>query len=129
MAVAAYRQGFAGILEPDLLAGRTAALFAARFSASLPLLRLAERDGAIIGFSLLTDGHIDMMFVDPATHRTGAGRALLAEAEARGARSLECFRDNQAARRFYEAHGWRLARGYARNFAGRARDFVRYEKP
>ena len=70
-----------------------------------------------------------MMFVDPAAHRTGAGRALLAEAEARGARSLECFRDNLAARHFYEAHGWRLARGYARDFAGRPRAFVRCEKP
>jgi putative acetyltransferase len=95
----------------------------------LPHLRLADRDGIVIGFAVMTDGHIDMMFVDPAAHRTGAGRALLADAETHGARSLECFRANTAARRFYEAHSWRLARAYARPFAGREREFVFYEKP
>ncbi len=54
--------------------------------------------------------------------------ALLAECEARGARSLECFRDNTKARAFYEAHGWRLARSYARDFAGDTHHFVFYEK-
>ena len=112
-----------------MLAGRTAEAFAARFREVLARLRVAERDGAVIGFSLLTEGHIDMMFVDPSAQRGGAGQALLADAEAWGARSLECFRDNFPARRFYERHGWRLARSYAREFAGRTRDFVFYEKP
>lgn len=112
-----------------MLAARDPASFAARFAEVLPRLRVAERDGRVIGFSLMTDGHIDMMFVDPAVHRSGAGRVLLAECEGRGAKSLECFRDNTRARAFYEAHGWRLARGYAREFAGRTHHFVFYEKP
>ncbi|MCB5174284.1 hypothetical protein LGR44_03755 [Microvirga sp. SM9] len=54
---------------------------------------------------------------------------LLQRAECLGAKSLECFRDNHGARRFYERHGWRLAREYERAFAGRERSFVLYEKP
>jgi putative acetyltransferase len=46
----------------------------------------------------------------------------------RGAKSLECFRDNHGARRFYERHGWRVTREYEREFAGRNRSFVFYEK-
>ena len=129
MAAASYRTGFAHILPPDVLAARTPETFAPRFGAELAKLCVAERDGTVVGFSMMTDGHIDMMFVDPATHRTGAGRALLADCEARGARTLECFRDNTAARAFYEAHGWRLAREYARVFAGAEYRFVFYEKP
>ncbi|MCX7381706.1 MAG: GNAT family N-acetyltransferase [Alphaproteobacteria bacterium] len=111
-----------------MLATREPASFAARFADVLPRLRVAVREGVVIGFSLMTDGHIDMMFVDPAAHRSGAGRALLAECEERGAQSLECFRDNTKARAFYEAHGWRIARQYERVFAGRARGFVFYQK-
>ncbi len=128
VAEASYRVAFATILEPEALAGRTAAVFALRFAAVLPGLRVAERDGAILGFSLLTGQHIDMLFIDPAAQGTGAGTMLLAEAEVRGAVSLECFRDNHPARRFYERHGWRVTRAYARELAGRVRDFVFYEK-
>ena len=128
VAEASYRGAFAEILEPEALAGRTAENFAVRFAAVLPGLRVAERDGVVVGFSLLTDGHIDMLFIDPAVQGTGAGTLLLAEAEGRGAVSLECFRDNHAARGFYERHGWRVTRGYARELAGRVRDFVFYEK-
>ena len=56
------------------------------------------------------------------------GSALLAEAEARGTWTLECFRDNRSARSFYERHGWTLARSYEREFLGRTRAFVFYEK-
>jgi len=129
VAAASYRAGFSHILPPEALASRTPASFAPRFTAELAKLRIADRDGTIVGFALMTDAHIDMMFVDPATHRTGAGRALLADCEARGATSLECFRDNTAARAFYEAHAWRLTRTYARAFAGAEHQFVFCEKP
>jgi putative acetyltransferase len=128
VAADAYRTGFAGILEPETLAGYDAAFFAGRFAAGTAGLTVADADGQIIGFAKTTDGHLDMLFVAPAAQGGGAGSALLAEAEARGTRTLECFRDNQPARAFYEARGWRLVRSYERDFAGRSRAFVFYAK-
>jgi len=128
VAAASYASGFAGILSPEELAVRNAASFAPLFVAALPLLRVAEVDGAIAGFSKVTAGHLDMLFIDPAAQRSGVGSVLLAEAEARGTCTLECFRDNRSARGFYERHGWTLARSYEREFLGRMRAFVFYEK-
>ena len=79
-------------------------------------------------FAAMTAGHIDMIFVAPAAIGTGAGHALLVDAQARGARSLECFAANTPARRFYERHGWHVVDRYSRLFAGGMRDFVRYER-
>jgi putative acetyltransferase len=124
-----YRAGFAEILEPDVLATRDAAFFAGRFSHSLARMRVAETAEQVVGFTLVTDGHIDMIFVDPERAASGAGSALLTQAEADGARTLECFRDNHAARQFYERRGWRLTREYEREFLGRRRAFVFYERP
>jgi putative acetyltransferase len=76
----------------------------------------------------MTDGHIDMLFMDPDAGGRGGGALLLQRAETLGAKSLECFRDNHGARRFYERHGWRVEREYEREFAGRSRSFVLYEK-
>ena len=95
---------------------------------ALASLTVAVADGIVLGFAKTTAGHLDMLFVQPRAHGTGAGSALLAEAEARGVRTLECFRDNAAARGFYERRGWTLLRAYQRDFAGRVRDFVFYWK-
>lgn len=123
-----YAQGFASILEPSALAARDAAFFAQRFAEAWPRMRVAEEDDRVLGVSLVTDAHLDMLFVDPAAIGRGAGSALLREAEARGVRTLECFRDNRAARDFYERHGWRKTDAYERDFIGRQRAFVAYEK-
>lgn len=132
IAVAAYRSGFAAILEPEALAPFDHAFFALRFVAQVSQVTVAEA-GRPLGFAKTTfgadgRGHLDMLFVWPDAQGTGAGSALLAEAEARGVTSLECFRDNLPARRFYEARGWRPAHAYDREFAGRERAFVCYEK-
>jgi putative acetyltransferase len=111
-----------------VLATRDADFFAERFSASWERMLVALAGEEAIGFLLMTDGHIDMLFMDPDATGQGAGALLLAKAEALGATSLECFRDNLGARRFYERHGWRVAREYAREFAGRERSFVFYVK-
>ena len=123
-----YRAAFADILEQDVLAGRDAASFAQRFAASWQHMLVAFSGDAPIGFLLMTDGHIDMLFMDPDASGRGGGALLLQAAEARGAKSLECFRDNHAARRFYERHGWQVAREYEREFAGKSRSFVFYVK-
>ncbi len=127
VAAASYGTAFAGILEPEIIANYDHAFFVTRFAASLARLRVAERDGTIIGFCLTTNGHIDMIFVDPRAVGTGAGHALFADAEAHGAVSLECFAANAPARRFYERHAWRVSQSYWRPFGGHDRTFVRYE--
>ncbi|WP_165820023.1 GNAT family N-acetyltransferase [Microvirga sp. KLBC 81] len=128
MAARSYCAAFATILEPEVLATRNAAFFAERFRSSRERMLLAEENGKIAGFLLMADGHIDMLFMDPAVSGQGGGARLLEAAEKRGAKSLECFRDNHGARRFYERHGWRVTRAYEREFAGRNRSFVFYEK-
>jgi putative acetyltransferase len=128
VALASYQAAFAAIASAEYLAMRTEATFAERFASSWSRMRLAERDGAALGFSLVTDAHLDMLFVDPAAQGCGAGSALLADAEACGARSLESFRANHPARRFYERHGWRLAREYERDVGGGVHACVFYEK-
>lgn len=126
VASASYRAAFAAILPAEELTRRDAASFVDRFTARLDDMRVACAGGAAVGFSLVTGSHLDMLFVDPAAQGTGAGKALLDEAVARGTRTLECFAANHAARRFYERQGWRLARSYARVFAGDEHHFVFY---
>lgn len=128
LAARSYREAFSKILEPDVLASKDAAFFVERFASSWGRMLVAQQEEAIAGFLLMTKGHIDMLFMDPAASGQGGGARLLQEAEIRGAKSLECFRDNHAARRFYERHGWRVTRQYEREFAGRNRSFVFYEK-
>ncbi len=127
VASASYRAAFATILDAAELARRDPASFVPRFTESLERLRVAEMDGRVVGFSLVTGQHLDMLFTDPGAQGSGAGRALLAEAVARGTCTLECFRANIPARRFYEGQGWVLTRGYSRPFAGRVHAFVYYE--
>lgn len=129
IAAASYRKAFATILEPRALMSRDARFFARRFRRVRRRLWLASDRGRAIAFSLVTRKHLDMLFVDPRCAGRGAGRRLLADCTRRGVRTLECFRDNHAARRFYERGGWRLVRGYTRVFAGKPRDFVFYERP
>lgn len=128
IAEASYRSTFAPILENEVLASRDAAFFAERFRTSWERMHVVLRDEKPSGFLLMTDGHIDMLFMDPAAAGQGGGALLLRKAEECGARSLECFRDNAGARRFYERHGWRVDREYERDFVGRSRSFVLYVK-
>jgi putative acetyltransferase len=124
-----YRAAFAPILDEDVLRSRDAAYFARRFQECWPNVTLAVEDGRPLGFCLLTDGHIDMLFMGPDATGRGVGASLLRHAEENGARSLECFRDNRRARAFYEREGWVLTRSYEREFAGKPHSFVFYEKP
>jgi putative acetyltransferase len=123
-----YRAAFEHILELDVLESRDSTFFAARFASSWERMLVAASDGRPVGFLLMVDGHIDMLFMDPDASGRGGGALLLKEAEQRGVKSLECFRDNHAARRFYERHGWHVEREYEREFAGKSRSFVLYVK-
>ncbi len=128
VAAASYRVAFLPILGEGGLAQREEPFFLARFEAEWPVLRLADTGGSILGFHQVREGRLDMLFLAPDAMGQGLGAKLLADAEARGAVELECFRDNAPARRFYERHGWRLDRSLEREFAGAVRAFVIYRK-
>ena len=100
--------------------------FAARFARELADLTVLDAEG-LRGVLLVKDGHVAMLFA--AETGRGHGAALLAHAEAHGARSLEVFANNEGARGFYERAGWQVADEYEREFAGAQHRFLRYEKP
>ncbi len=123
-----FHQAFAGIMSTAALAQRPLPFFVGRFAEQWPHVTVAATAGRIVGFSMVRAGHIDMLFVDPATQARGIGKVLLAAAESAGARSLECFRDNREARAFYETHGWTLNQSLRRMFCGEEYDFVTYAR-
>ncbi len=123
-----YSLAFADILEEEVIDDHDIAFFMARFAHAWQRMLVVCAGKKPTGFLLMTDGHIDMLFMDPVASGQGGGALLLQEAELKGARTLECFRDNHGARRFYERHGWRIAREYEREFCGRSRSFVFYAK-
>lgn len=128
VAHASFHRAFAGIMSPAALGQRPLSFFVGRFGELWPHVTAATEDGRIVGFSMVRQGHIDMLFIDPAAQARGIGAALLAAAEAAGARSLECFRDNHEARAFYEKHGWTLNQSLRRSFCGEDYDFVTYAR-
>jgi ribosomal protein S18 acetylase RimI-like enzyme len=91
------------------------------------LVRVAERDGAIAGFSVLLEREgdaceLDGLFTEPALMRSGVGRALVKDAariaRGRGARRIEVVANPQAVA-FYEAVGF-VANGQAQTRFGPA---------
>jgi putative acetyltransferase len=129
IATDSYRTTFASILEQAALEQRDEAFFEAHLGAALDRLRVAVAGTLIAGFSLVTNDHLDMLFIAAEARGQGVGSSLLEAAEAEGVRTLECFRDNDEARAFYEQRGWRLLKEYEREFIGRSRAFVLYGKP
>ena len=129
MAHASFHGAFGAIMTEAGLATRSIDFFRRKFMAEWPVVRVALIGRRIAGFSLIRARHIEMLFVAPDRQGRGVGRALLSAAQMEGAVSLECFRDNHQARRFYERAGWRHTRSYAREFAGDVYDFVLYSVP
>jgi GNAT superfamily N-acetyltransferase len=127
--LAAYRNVFAPLLPHLDLSVFSERFFAERFARQWRRVRIASEDSRPLGFSMTTDVNIDMFFVGEGERRGGVGRILLNDAEEHGARTLECFAVNMAARNFYERNGWVLTESYSRTYGGADCDFVRYSKP
>ena len=110
------------------MAQRDAAFFAERFTTSWEAVIVAVDQETPVGFLLMLDGHIDMLFMDPDFKRQGRGRAasrLCGKAWREKPRMLS--RQSRRAP-FYERHGWQVERAYEREFAGKDRNFVFYVK-
>ncbi len=87
-------------LDSDALVVRDLYMPAAEIS-------VAERDGIVIGFIALLGDLVGGLFVDPAAHRSGAGRALIGDALRRKGRlEVEVYAANAGARAFYAACGF-----------------------
>ena len=69
-------------------------------------------DGRIVGFLGLKDDVVTHLYVEPRSQSRGIGSALLDHAKSLRSDRLELwvFQKNEGARRFYERHGFVLAR-------------------
>lgn len=77
----------------------------------LPALEVivAEIDGQPVGFAGLDGSKLEMLFVDPARHGSGAGRTLIGHLTAdRGPLTVDVNEQNPLALGFYLAHGFRV---------------------
>jgi putative acetyltransferase len=83
-------------------------------------LWVAEDDGTPVGFMGVTEATIGSLFVDPACHGRGVGRALVNHAGASGAALLVGVNEgNASGRGFYERLGFRQVGRSDRDDAGR----------
>lgn len=73
---------------------------------SVRLACLRDAQGRILGFVGTADDKVEMLFVDPACHGRGIGRALMAHALAGGARSVDVNEQNPQAVGFYRHLGF-----------------------
>jgi putative acetyltransferase len=69
---------------------------------------IACEDGEVLGFLGRTGAKIDSLFVDPAAHRRGVGRALIGSvaAEEPGDLLVDVNEQNEGAAAFYEREGF-----------------------
>ncbi|MCY1338259.1 putative N-acetyltransferase YjaB [compost metagenome] len=68
---------------------------------SVRLACLRGADGRIAGFIGTVEDRVEMLFVDPAQHGRGIGRALMEHALAQGARFVDVNEQNPQALGFY----------------------------
>ncbi len=81
---------------------------------------VAEVDGCVVGFLSLVGNEVGAVFVHPARHGTGIGRALMDRARAsRPVLELDVFEDNAIGRRFYAAYGFEQVGSHPHAATGR----------
>lgn len=70
--------------------------------------QVAEENGTVIGFASMMGSELGAIFLDPAYHGKGVGRALMDHA-ARGHAvvDVEVFEENPIGRAFYQRYGFR----------------------
>lgn len=90
------------------------------FLPDVPLTFAVDAQGTVAGFMVLSEGHLDALFIDPAAHGKGAGRALVAHALAQFPRLVtDVNEQNAGAAAFYERLGFTVADRSERDDQGR----------
>lgn len=87
----------------------------------LPMAETAvlEQDGQVVGFIALLDHQVGGLFLDPAYHGRGLGKALMDHAaQSHPVLELEVFRDNTIGRRFYATYGFEELEEKIDDFSG-----------
>ena len=151
---AAWRDAYAGILPEDTLAGMSVPdgdELQERYDRSTGegrafLVAVDRQPGAVVGFAGVVwgggrkpfcerdDAELRAIYVDPERQRRGIGADLLAAATDRlpgavGRLVLETFRENDAARGFYETHGFERVGESAFEVDGEAYPTAVYARP
>ena len=133
-----WRDAHAALAPPDLTRLRTLESFRQRIADAITEVRVIGPVGAPVGLCMIKQDELYQLFVASAARGTGAAAALLADGEARLARSgvhsafLACAIGNDRAARFYEKHGWRRVGSMMSRLETPESEFVlevwRYEK-
>jgi putative acetyltransferase len=95
---------------------------------------VAERAAAPLGYVTCLDDLLDDIWVAPRAQGQGIGALLLRAGEdiigaaGHSEARLECIAANGGARRFYERHGWRLAREFVLDEPRRGLRMAEYRK-
>lgn len=107
-----WQDGHLGNVPAELVAARSAASFRERANARVAELTVAEVDGRVAGFVLVSGDEVEQVYVDSAHRGKGVAPVALAEAERLVASAgydrawLAVATGNARARRFYERQGW-----------------------
>lgn len=68
---------------------------------------VAEIDGEVVGFISLMGNEVGAIFLQPACHGKGVGKALMDKArELHGNLEVEVFKENTIGRNFYSSYGF-----------------------
>ena len=90
------------------------------FLPEVPLTFAVSGQGEIAGFMVVSEGHLDALFIDPQAHGRGAGRALVSHALARFPRLVtDVNEQNGGAVAFYERLGFAVTGRSERDDQGR----------
>ncbi|MGE8500224.1 MAG: GNAT family N-acetyltransferase [Pseudomonas sp.] len=82
-------------------------LLSSQYFPNLTLTCIRDSSGQVVGFLGGAEGKVEMLFVDPATHGQGIGRALLQHAiEQHGAYLVDVNEQNPKALGFYLSQGF-----------------------
>lgn len=78
-----------------------------------------EKDGAPVGFISMIDTEIGGLFLDPAHHGQGLGKALIDHVAAlKGPLRVDVFAQNAVGRPFYERYGFETRAAYLHGASG-----------
>ncbi|MGH9895299.1 MAG: GNAT family N-acetyltransferase [bacterium] len=145
--IRSWQKAYPGILPADFLASLSVAARVEHWRADL--VSMAERNLALVieeGWSVLgfarlapsadgSDGEVQAIYLDPDHWRQGLGRVLMTAAEEALAEQgwneaiLWVLEENESARRFYEAMGWKVEPHRALlNIGGADVQEIRYRK-